>query len=710
MFTVKKKVFRDNVHDYIYVPEIIVKKIIDTPLFQRLRNVEQTGMRTLYPAARHDRFIHSLGTYHLGVLAFSSFMENARRLTAVTELDECTEDWWRKQYLLFVLACLLHDCAHAPFSHTYEDYYTLERVKVPSSLSDTSKGKFSAGKMRRIDYEMLQEYVCCDIDFESDFLDGVSTEGISEYGKAHEKMSALMVKRYFDEGICEVFKALYESGQLAFEVPDDEDYAFMARMITGCLYREHPSGINSMKNCIISLLNSPTLDVDGLDYSVRDTQNSGMDNWSIDYHRILNSLTVVEATSFDNSSVTDFNLDGIWTEKTSIQVDTSSTVLSFTGVCSVRMTDEGDLERYAKIENSIDKFAWEPMVQFCASKDMNNKIFVDDKARNYTVWAGGACRFKGKMSGKISGVVLKPLSLYKEVKGASQRFVMAYDKNAISVVENALEARNQFQTWVYTHPRVLYRTSFLQCHLLKLASKFLCCMRHNKKFGKEESQPSTCDPSACPIAEKYNTGENFKAFGEEEFVSEILGLASFYNPKDIKACQDGLLFDKGFVFHFTSDDDVNALFKWVYVKNELLPDEIKSKEISKYFGQYFSRNGAVPVWKSIADYRFVTKDLQTVGAYPPSYDEGIEGASNSLLSYSYKIIEPSCVKNEELATYLEESGHDSLIAVKAHLKKKRYKLDRTYIVFKGEVMRMGELTENLNKGASPDEYCYIFFD
>lgn len=39
----------------------------------------------------------------------------------------------------------------------------------------------------------------------------------------------------------------------------------------------------SIKNCIISLLNSATIDVDGLDYAVRDAYMSGINSYSITY-------------------------------------------------------------------------------------------------------------------------------------------------------------------------------------------------------------------------------------------------------------------------------------------------------------------------------------------------------------------------------------------------------------------------------------------
>ena len=56
----------DSVHGHILVDDIYITAIIDTPEFQRLRRVEQTSIRSVYPSARHDRFIHSLGVFYVG--------------------------------------------------------------------------------------------------------------------------------------------------------------------------------------------------------------------------------------------------------------------------------------------------------------------------------------------------------------------------------------------------------------------------------------------------------------------------------------------------------------------------------------------------------------------------------------------------------------------------------------------------------------------
>ena len=59
----KNKIIQDTIHGYITIPSDYCNKIIDTALFQRLRRIEQTSIRSVYPCAHHERFVQSLGTY-----------------------------------------------------------------------------------------------------------------------------------------------------------------------------------------------------------------------------------------------------------------------------------------------------------------------------------------------------------------------------------------------------------------------------------------------------------------------------------------------------------------------------------------------------------------------------------------------------------------------------------------------------------------------
>jgi len=159
------KVFKDIIHGYIEIPKPYVNLFIDTPIFQRLRNIEQTGMRVLYPSARHDRFIHSLGTFFLGAKAFSALKRNIkssvnyRAYFYVKKQEKQNELFWKKHEVLFQISCLMHDCAHAPFSHTLEYMYDL-----------------------RSDLNSLLLHSFRSVDFKTDFSHVNPTE--------HERMSA----------------------------------------------------------------------------------------------------------------------------------------------------------------------------------------------------------------------------------------------------------------------------------------------------------------------------------------------------------------------------------------------------------------------------------------------------------------------------------------------------------------------------------------
>ena len=66
------KQFKDPIYDYIEINSSLVSQIIDTPAFQRLKDIRQTSYTPLFPAAHHNRYVHSLGVYHLGRMAFQA--------------------------------------------------------------------------------------------------------------------------------------------------------------------------------------------------------------------------------------------------------------------------------------------------------------------------------------------------------------------------------------------------------------------------------------------------------------------------------------------------------------------------------------------------------------------------------------------------------------------------------------------------------------
>ena len=104
---------RDPLHGAIGV-EPHELRILDHPLFQRLRHIKQLGFSDLsFPGATHSRYLHSIGAMHLAGRAFDEIMED--RLTPPMPPSRRAE--LRR---LVRTAALLHDVGHAPFSHATE--------------------------------------------------------------------------------------------------------------------------------------------------------------------------------------------------------------------------------------------------------------------------------------------------------------------------------------------------------------------------------------------------------------------------------------------------------------------------------------------------------------------------------------------------------------------------------------------------------------
>jgi HD superfamily phosphohydrolase len=96
------------VYGFITIPSELIFAIIDHPYFQRLRRIRQLGLTDfVYPGALHTRFHHALGAMHL----MSITLDNLRiKGTEITD----------EEYEAALIAILLHDIGHGPFSHALE--------------------------------------------------------------------------------------------------------------------------------------------------------------------------------------------------------------------------------------------------------------------------------------------------------------------------------------------------------------------------------------------------------------------------------------------------------------------------------------------------------------------------------------------------------------------------------------------------------------
>ena len=103
-----KKIINDPVYGFISIPKGIIYDVIQHPHFQRLTRIKQLGLTYfVYPGAMHTRFNHVLGAFHLMQQAISVL--KAKGVEITYEEEEAT-----------LLAILLHDIGHGPFSHALE--------------------------------------------------------------------------------------------------------------------------------------------------------------------------------------------------------------------------------------------------------------------------------------------------------------------------------------------------------------------------------------------------------------------------------------------------------------------------------------------------------------------------------------------------------------------------------------------------------------
>lgn len=181
MSTNKRKIINDPIYGFVTIPSELIYDLINHPYFQRLRRIKQLGLTNLvYPGALHTRFHHAIGAMHLMMEAVLTLRQKD---IAITDDEE--------QAVL--IAILLHDIGHGPFSHALEhsivkgvSHESISSL-IMSKLNKEFKGKLSlAIKIFNGDYkkQFLHQLVSSQLDMDrldylkrDSFFTGVS-EGV----------------------------------------------------------------------------------------------------------------------------------------------------------------------------------------------------------------------------------------------------------------------------------------------------------------------------------------------------------------------------------------------------------------------------------------------------------------------------------------------------------------------------------------------------
>ena len=105
----KKKILNDPIYGFIKIPDGLIFEIIEHPYFQRMRRIKQLGLTDyVYPGAMHTRFHHALGSMHLMDQALLNLKSKGILIT-------------EEEHEASLIAILLHDIGHGPFSHALEE-------------------------------------------------------------------------------------------------------------------------------------------------------------------------------------------------------------------------------------------------------------------------------------------------------------------------------------------------------------------------------------------------------------------------------------------------------------------------------------------------------------------------------------------------------------------------------------------------------------
>ena len=258
------KFIRDLVHKYINLTKFEIE-LIDTPQFQRLKDVRQLTCQHVYPAARHTRFEHSLGVMELTKQAIKHLNKNkflgGQNVYGNQIINE---------NLAFnaSIAALLHDVGHCPFSHLGE--IQVDKDNVRERLSNHIMSKLSNS-------ELSNEF---------------SVSSGKNIGSLHEQLSCIVIFEKFYGMLTGLNHKPIENKE-GDGVELNVDFELIIRSILGMEYDTSTTDKYkefNLHNVIVRLINSSIFDMDKLDYIMRDSFFTGIGTPQIDTKRLFRNM------------------------------------------------------------------------------------------------------------------------------------------------------------------------------------------------------------------------------------------------------------------------------------------------------------------------------------------------------------------------------------------------------------------------------------
>ncbi|KAK0062609.1 deoxynucleoside triphosphate triphosphohydrolase SAMHD1 [Biomphalaria pfeifferi] len=243
------KIVNDPIHGHIELHPACLA-IMDTPQFQRLRNIKQLGMcYHVYPGAAHNRFEHSLGVCYLAG-QFARTLQKNQPYLGITDKD----------ILCVEIAGLCHDLGHGPFSHVFDGLF------IPVVRPD-HHWKHEQASIDMLDYLIEENKLMLD--------DGKKKGLLKKYGL------------------------------------DKTDIMFIKEQIFGPLDQntKELTGRGKHKHYLYEIVSNKRngIDVDKWDYFARDCHHLGIKN-NFDHNRFMKFARVIKAKGTDTDEEAEWQI------------------------------------------------------------------------------------------------------------------------------------------------------------------------------------------------------------------------------------------------------------------------------------------------------------------------------------------------------------------------------------------------------------------